>query len=193
VTVSGEGAGGGRRLGSREKALVILLVIVAALAGVFLLLVNRGGDEDGALAPTRTPTATATATPAPTAEPTAEPTPDDGVPPLTSDGFEGRDPFQPLLVVDGDGDGGPGPTPTPTGTARPTDGDGETKTVALLDIFTADGERMATVEVDGQEFTVVEGDVFADNFRVIELTKRCGTFVFGDERFTLCIGQEVRK
>ena len=191
MTVSGEGAGGGRRLGSREKALVILLVIVAVLAGVFLLLVNMGGDEDGALPPTPTPTPTATPTPTPTATP-----PDDEVPPLTPDGFEGRDPFQPLLVVDGGGGGGgpgPSPTPTPTGTARPTDGDGETKTVALLDIFTADGERMATVEVDGQEFTVVEGDVFADNFRVIELTKRCGTFVFGDERFTLCIGQEVRK
>ena len=95
----------------------------------------------------------------------------------------------------GNGDPGPGPAPTPTpgSTARPSDGDGETKRVTLLDIFTSDGERMATVEVDGQEFTVAEGDMFADNFRAIELTKRCGTFVFGDERFTLCIGQEVLK
>lgn len=187
------------RLGSREKALLLLLGIVAVLAVAFMLLVNLGGDDEDQALPTFTPT------PRPTATETAEP---DGVPPITPDGFEGRDPFQPLVVVgdgggngdvdgnggvDGNGNGNGGPAPAPTSTARPADGDGETRTVTLLDIFTQDGERMATVSVDGQEFTVTEGETFADNFRLIELTEECGTFVFGDEQFTLCIGQEVRK
>lgn len=192
MTVSGPSETA-RRIGSREKALLLLLGIVAVLAVAFMLLVNLGGDDEDQALPTITPT------PRPTATETAEP---DGVPPITPDGFEGRDPFQPLVVVgdgggnggvDGNGNGNGGPTPAPTSTARPSDGDGETRTVTLLDIFTQDGELMATVSVDGQEFTVTEGETFADNFRLIELTEECGTFVFGDEQFTLCIGQEVRK
>jgi hypothetical protein len=65
--------------------------------------------------------------------------------------------------------------------------------IRLLDVFTQDGERMAVIEVDDEEFTVVEGDTVNGNLQVLDLTKRCGTFLFGDERFTLCLGQEVRK
>ena len=189
-----------RKIGSRERAMLILLGIVALLAVAFVLLVNTGGDDDLSDIPAPGPRPTATATP-------DEPAPT--TPPITDDQFEGRDPFQPLVVAGpddgggngdggtGNGDGGTGngdgtPGPTPTSTARPSDG-GDSRRVTLLDIFTAGGERRATVQVDGEEFTVVEGETFADNFRLLELTQDCGTFVFGDERFTLCIGQEVQK
>ncbi|HEX9712549.1 MAG TPA: hypothetical protein VGB52_08380 [Actinomycetota bacterium] len=178
-----------RKIGSRERALLILLGIVALLALVFVFLINAGDGDDIADAPTPAPGPTVTESP-------DEPAPT--TPPVTDDLFEGRDPFQPLVVV-GPGDGTPGPddgnggpTPTPTSTARPGD-DGDSRRVVLLDIFTSDGERRATVQVDGQEFTVVEGETFADNFRLLDLAQDCGTFVFGDERFTLCIGQEVQK
>lgn len=194
----------GRKLGSRERSLLILLGIVAVLALVFVFLVNSGGDDEIAEIPDPTPRPTATETPD-----EVVPT----VPPITNDQFDGRDPFQPLVVAgadggggdpgtdpgsggggsgDGNGDGGGGPGPQPTSTARPSDG-GDSRRVTLLDIFTAGGERRATVQVDGEEFTVAEGDTFADNFRLLDLTSDCGSFVFGDERFTLCIGQEVQK
>jgi hypothetical protein len=66
-------------------------------------------------------------------------------------------------------------------------------TVTLLDVRKVGGKLVATVEVDGKDYNVSAGQTFATNFRVISLSSSCGTFVFGDERFSLCIGQEVRK
>lgn len=182
------GPNGGRRIGSRERSLLILLGIVALLAVVYLFLVNAGGDDDelDGLGPTPRPTVGEEPEPGLTTPP-----------PRTDEFFEGKDPFQPLITAGGAGPGngdGNGATPSPGPTAVPTGGDGEElRRVELLDIFESDGTLMATVEVDDEEFNVAEGDRFADNFRVLDLTKECGTFVFGDERFTLCIGQEVLK
>lgn len=171
------------RLGPRGRALVILAVILGLLIAGFLLL-SGGGDEEPF-----TPTPRASGAPRPTATATTTPAP----PPQTGEAFESKDPFQPLVQANTGGGGGtPGPEPTPTSGGNPTDGN-ETRRVSLDDVFSEDGERFATVSVDDEQFTVSEGDTFADNFRVIDLTKNCGTFVFGDERFTLCLGQEVRK
>jgi hypothetical protein len=49
---------------------------------------------------------------------------------------------------------------------------------------------MVQVEVDGQTFTVSEGEEFSDNFRVESIQGTCASFLFGDEPFTLCEGGE---
>ncbi|TMK53009.1 MAG: hypothetical protein E6G59_06735 [Actinobacteria bacterium] len=98
------------------------------------------------------------------------------------------------------------PTPTVTSTAPPetgqafegtgVNGGGNTSsavTVTLVDIRKQSGKLVATVDVNGKDYNVSEGQTFADNFRVIELSSSCGTFVFGDERFSLCKGQQVNK
>jgi hypothetical protein len=176
-------APGGGRIGQRERALFIVLGIVAVLAVAFLLL--AGGDE-GPIDEFPVPTPTRSETAGPVARP-----------PVTDGAFEGKDPFQPLITPVGAGGGnGNGGTssPSPQPTAVPTGGQGEEPhQVVLVDIFRVDGELRATVEVDGTEYNVAEGDTFAESFRVLDLTEECGTFVFGDERFTLCIGQEVQK
>lgn len=191
MTETAPEVGGG--MSPRTKALLIIVVIIALLGIAFLLLAGGGGEPDDSGFPTGLPTATRS----PTRGPTASPSPTRTAVPETDDFFEGKDPFEPLVDAGatpgpGNGNGGPSPTPTATSTT-PTDGDGETVVVSLDDIFTEDGTRFATVSVDGDQFTVAEGDTFADNFRVLDLTSNCGTFVFGDERFTLCLGQEVRK
>ncbi|HEX9696374.1 MAG TPA: hypothetical protein VGB64_08670 [Actinomycetota bacterium] len=169
------------KIGPRERGLMIILGVVAALALVFLLFF-RGGDEasNGGQ-----PFVPGLRTPTPTASPTQS------APPETTEVFEGKDPFKPLLdsgAGGGNGDG-TGPTPSPGPTS-----DGRTGTrVELLDIFTQDGVRFASVKVSGEVHNVKEGDTFAGNYRVVSLTDECGTFVLGDERFTLCIGQEVFK
>lgn len=174
------------KIGPRERALLIILGIVAALALVFLLFL-RGGDEtpQGGGEPfvpgARTPT------------PAASPAP--SAPPDTTEVFEGKDPFKPLIEAGAPGDGNGGGTPTGGATPTPgaTGGPRNGTRVELVDIFMQDGVRFASVKVGDEFHNVKEGDTFAGSYRVVSLTDECGTFVLGDERFTLCIGQEVFK
>ena len=67
-------------------------------------------------------------------------------------------------------------------------------TVTVVDVFTDDdGERKASVTVNGTGYTVGEGDEFAGRFRLLDISARCATMLFGDSRFTLCEGERIRK
>lgn len=67
-------------------------------------------------------------------------------------------------------------------------------TVTLIDVFRAeDGSPRATVSVNGTAHTVEEGDTFASRFRLLDISGECATMLFGDNRFTLCEGDRVRK
>jgi hypothetical protein len=108
--------------------------------------------------------------------------------------------------------GSPSPGPDSDGDGIPdededadTDGDGDVDgddgsadvggtTVTVVDVFTDDdGERKASVTVNGTGYTVGEGDEFAGRFRLLDITGRCATMLFGDSRFTLCEGERIRK
>jgi hypothetical protein len=65
--------------------------------------------------------------------------------------------------------------------------------VTLVSISGSGANRVAVVIVDGTEYEVSQGETFAGSYRVKSLTASCGTFVFGDEQFTLCEGQQVFK
>lgn len=70
-----------------------------------------------------------------------------------------------------------------------------TTRVALLDVF-ADGDRiLANVRVNDTVSRVGAGDTFGTNFKVVSLDagERCGRFLFGDDQFRLCKGEEVLK
>lgn len=166
----------------RERGMVVALGVLAILGIGFLIRQASSGTAPFPPLPQNSIRASATPTPLSTL-------------PQTPSVFGGKDPFQPLVTTASGGGGGSTPTPGPTG--GPTGGgsnpSGQSHRVTLVDVFTRGGERMATVEVDGTQYTVHVGDTFATNYRLLSLTASCGTFVFGDERFTLCIGQEVRK
>jgi hypothetical protein len=171
-----------KNLGQRERILAVVLIVAVLLAVVFLVFSGGGGTK---FEPITSPTVGSS--------PTASPSPTS--PPETGEQFEGKDPFQPLVVAIALPSGGPTPSQTPGPTTGVTGGSTTTPamTVTLLNIFTQGGKRFATVEVDGKDYTAGVGETFATNFRVISLSSSCGTFVFGDERFSLCVGQEVRK
>ncbi len=175
-----------QRLQPRERALIILFGIIALLAVVYLLFLSGGGEEPEAFP--RSPRTT-TPTARPTVTPTASPT---GVP-ESFEVFEGKDPFRPL--VSAGPIGGVGGTPAPGGSPGPTGGPtgGDGQRVTLVSISGSGNNRVAVVIVDGTEYEVSEGETFADSYRLKSLTAECGTFVFGDEQFTLCEGQEVFK
>ena len=183
MTIEHEGGGRWQRLQPRERALIIIVGVIALLAIIYLLFLSGGSEEPIAVPtfPPSTPRATATPTPGPTA------------PPETFEVFEGKDPFRPL-VTDNSGGGGGGPTPSPGATEPPSSGGANgSQRVTLIDISGSGANRTATVEVNSTEYQVKEGDTFAGSYRVKDLTSTCGTFVFGDEQFTLCVGQEVLK
>ena len=119
-------------------------------------------------APTATPTA------APAATPVAVTTPPAAVATVV--------PVAPASVQVGT-TGGQATAPAPT------------TRVALLDVF-VEGERVvANVRVNDTVSKVAAGDTFASNFKVVSLesAERCGRFLFGDDQFRLCKGEEVLK
>jgi hypothetical protein len=61
----------------------------------------------------------------------------------------------------------------------------------LLDIFQRDGATRVQVEVDGTVFDVGIGEQFSGGrFELRSVAGSCATFLFGDERFTLCISPQ---
>lgn len=161
-----------RRLASFAGVGVGLLVVVFAV----LRLVGGGSPEPLPPLPSTFPTGTPTATASPL--------------PRATESALGRDPFRPLVTESSPG-ASPSASPSATPTATPTSS--EARRVKLVDVFLDHGERVATVLVDGSEYTVAPGETFADSFELLSLTSSCGNFVFGDERFTLCLGQEAVK
>ena len=189
MTTHEEFSEGGRwaRMQPRERALIIIVGIIALLGVVYLLFLSGGESEPEAF-----PTSRPSPGIVPSAAPTGAPTPSL---PETYEVFEGKDPFRPLVTQGGGiappgtsapgsgSNGGPGSSGGPSGAQR----------VTLVEISGSGSDRTATVEVDSTEYRVKEGDSFAGSYRVKNLTAQCGTFVFGDEQFTLCVGQEVLK
>jgi hypothetical protein len=159
-------------------------------AGGFFLFTSLGGEEEQT-APTPVPS-----------PPPIEATPgtEAGEPPSEAPRvfrfFGGRDPFVPLIVAEA-GAGGAATAPAETGDAvEPVPEGAEEeqedeggfaggKMVTVIDVIDADTVQ---VEVDGETFTVDEGERFADNFEVASVSGSCARFLFGDESFTLCKG-----
>lgn len=89
-----------------------------------------------------------------------------------------------------DGSGGQEPTTSTTAGPPPRQPD----RVGLLEVFTdPGGQVVASVRVNDLTHQVAEGDVFSTSYRVVDLdiSTRCGQFLFGDDRFSLCEGDEV--
>lgn len=197
--------------GQQRRALVIAgvgfgLVLVLFVGSRFL----AGGDGGEESAPTFPPTS-APQTP-PGTPPAGDAGDDEGAPvvaiPPVPDSFEAlelRDPFTPplaaielarlLLPEPAPGEPAPGePAPGEPGEPGQPGQPGQPSNVVLRGIELVDGEEVATLEVDGAFFEAGEGDRFGpnDEFMVVSLdaAAQCGTFLFGDESFQLCVGQQ---
>ncbi|MEW6059931.1 MAG: hypothetical protein AB1551_07330 [Actinomycetota bacterium] len=198
-------------LSPRDRKALIILGAVAGLAVVafVLLKVLGGGGGEEAASPSPTATGGPTVAPSPTVSPT--PTPRETLPPAPLAGA--RDPFSiPPVLQTASGSASPttsgSPTTSPTGspttspTGSPTTSPTETPTtpgggssttigghtVVLLDIYA--GGTKAQVEVDGEVYTLGEGEEFGDNFKLVSISGSCARFQYGDESFTLCLSPQ---
>lgn len=104
------------------------------------------------------------------------------------------DPTAPTTPTDPSAPQPPAPGPgQPTPREPPATRVGATQ-VRLVDVVVGeDGVERVQVTVNGTGYDVGAGDTFADTFRVLDITGQCATFLFGDSRFTLCRGEEIRK
>lgn len=200
---------------SRPLLIGLGSVVVIALLWLFVIGPRLGGDDDVVVAPVPT---RAPATPVPSPLPGE----DDSLYPETSEVFSARDPFAQLVAAEAEAGGGAAPTPggvtpipgggapgtgggAPTGSpspGQPGSGGGRAPRsgssaevggteIKLIDVY--DGATRAVVTVNGRSYDVAEGESFARRFRLLDLSGECGTFLFGDSRFVLCEGDEIRK
>lgn len=188
--------------GGQQRALVIAGLGFALVLALFVgsrVLAGGGGGEDGDSAGPVFPTDQRETTPGTPALGDRE----KGIPvtpiPLLPDAFElaeVRDPFTPpLSVVDflrslQPDPGTPG-TPGGPGGGGLSPGDVVLRRVA---VDPDNGDPFATLAVGGEIFETNAGERFGPNgeFMVVSLDvgTECGTFLFGDESFSLCVGQQ---
>lgn len=174
--------------------IVLLVVVVLAALAIFVVLPLFTAEETEPFVP---PADTAQEEPADEAPAEEEAPEEQAEPEETFEVFEARDPFRPLVtagapIADGTTDGavtGDGDTSGAAGAPAPTGG----QRVTLRDIFQEDGVDVAQVQVNSTVFTVAEGEVFADNFMLVSISGECATMLHGDDKFTLCVGEEVIK
>ncbi len=190
-------------LSDRDRRTLRIGGIVAGVLVVGLVLFNVLGGGGGTQAPPRRTTGSATPTLAPTVAPTTTPTP--------VARFTGRDPFStpPQFLVatgtSGTGSSSSGGSSTSSSSSgsgsssstsppptQPGGGSSENlggHTVVLLDTFRVSGTDRAQVEIDGVVYNVAVGEQFGpgNRFELRSVSGNCGTFVFGDQSFTLCI------
>lgn len=92
------------------------------------------------------------------------------------------------------GGGGTTATTAPAGTGGAATEPRTSQRVALLDVYEQGGKQVANVRVNDTVYeAVAPGEKFATSFQLVSLNGSCGTFLFGDDRFRLCQGEEVLK
>jgi hypothetical protein len=176
---------------------------VGAVAVLTLVGCSSGGDDDDAAV--EAPVAQQPGTTAPPT--TTAPSPEVE----TFEFISGKNPFTPLAGPGAGGgtstDGSTTATTAAPGTSGGTGGTGSTggatggvepepvQQVALLDVFVEEGVVKANVRVNGTVHKVGVGDTFAGQYKVLSLSDadECGRFLFGDDAFRLCKGQQVTK
>ncbi len=185
-----------------KKLLAVLAgIVVLALVGAFVVLPALSGDAvDDSVVAVRRPARTA-----PKAAVVVPPAPKKAVPVTAPfNDTVGRDPFRPLYVAPAAAPaliGVPGaPVPQPGAVAPAPDSQPQSSStqvggnrVALLDVFSRDGKTFAQTKVGNTVHTPAVGASFAGNYQLLTASGECATYLFGDEQFQLCEGQEVLK
>ncbi len=194
-----------------SPALIIVLIVLAFVALFFLVVrpLFLGGEPEAA-----PPPVTPTVSPSPTIPPAEETPPEE-----TFEVFESKDPFRPLVsagAAPGTTTGGTAGAPATGGTTTGGTAGGTTggttggaapggpgaaggsapsggQRIQLVDVFEENGSQRAQVKVGSTVHTVSVGQTFADNFKLVSVSGNCATMLHGDDKFTLCEGEEVIK
>lgn len=168
-----------------RRLLVILGGVMVVAAAMYFLVLHKGSKPTNTAIPPVTSVQTGTPTPSPSPSPKGKH--------KEILVFSGRDPFCCAPSSSSSPATGSSPTPTvsPAGTPSSGPGGGSSETigghtVVLVDVFTANGQKQAQVEVDGTVYTVSAGDTFGGGFTLDSISGSCADFTFQGTSFTLC-------
>lgn len=99
--------------------------------------------------------------------------------------YEYKDPFKPLITRP--------ETVAPTGEATAAATTGPTP-LALEDIYTENGVEYAQIKYGGTVYRVKEGEQVGDSpYKVLSIDSSSVTLLYGDDRLTLRVGEEIVK
>lgn len=189
----------------RRKLAVLAAVgaLVVAVLGYFVVMpaLAGGGSESTSLNIVKAPKKPAAKKAAKAAaKPAAPKAP--VVPASYSDVSARTNPFRPLWEAPVEAPVvAPGTTTdgtVTTGTTTPTTTSGSSTSVAgqkvsLFGIVTKDGVTRAQTRVGETVYQPKVGEVFATSYKLLAVSGKTATYLFGDEQFTLSVGQEVLK
>lgn len=188
--------------------------LAVAVLGYFVVVpMLSGSDSSSEAAIVRRPAAAAKKA-APAAKKPAAKKPA-AQPQTYADTSARKDPFRPLVVLTqaapnpvaplvpggtdtGTNTGGGTGTNTGGGTNTGTNTGGSSTTVgaqrvSLVLVYAKDGKSYAQTKIGDQVYTPVVGEVFGGSFKLLAVSGKSATYLFGDEQFTLTEGQEVLK
>ncbi len=100
---------------------------------------------------------------------------------------------QPAVPASGGGTTTGGTTGTSSGTSSGSSATVGAQRVALMTIFTKDGKQIAQTKVGDTVHSPTVGQVFAGSYKLLAVSGKTATYLYGDEQFTLSVGQEVLK
>jgi hypothetical protein len=179
----------GQKPGGKAVLVAVPVMILAALL-TFAFLTLMKSDEP----PIEATNVTETAPPAGAAPPApTETTKDSGAEAAINQDYEvyeTRDPFKPAdLTASPEARR----TTTPPVTAAPG-AQPQTQVMSLESTEEQDGVWYGNVRLGSSTHTVRAGDRVGDSsFQVVSISADSGTFLYGDDRLTLAVGQEINK
>jgi hypothetical protein len=168
---------------SGEHRRAAILGVAGGVAVIALLVFRVVGGGAGSSGPPAPVSPALPTTPVPSASVTGPSAPAPAASPAVDPSLL-RDPFCPLAAA-----AAPGSAPV---VCRPRVAPPGGQAVGLEDIFVEAGVRLARMHVGPFTFpNLHEGDTFADSFRVVSLSERCGEFDSAGKPFPLCEGEEA--
>ncbi len=192
-----------RRRRGRQNRTRIVLTGVAVVIGALLVYQLMFRPDDG-------PKTAATSVPAVSAQSGAGSTtttvPQE--PSLPNSSFEElsvRDPFAPVGSSTDSGTVTVDTTPPTTAatssgtisttpTTSPAQNPSGAQEISVLDVYQVNGVTTARVQVGGSQYTVVAGQTFATDYKLVQFTDaKCADFVHGSATFNLCAGEQSNK
>lgn len=108
--------------------------------------------------------------------------------------YQSKDPFEPLLATQTQQPGVPASPGTPVSTpgAAPTAPASKTQ-ITLMDIYTENNVKFASIQVGSTLYKVKEGETFATNYKLVSAGTDSATILYGDDSATLKIGETIFK
>ena len=71
----------------------------------------------------------------------------------------------------------------------PTDPQPVSHQLRMVRVYQANGVWFTELTLDGRVYRPAVGETFAESFQLVSTQDSCGSYLFGDERFDLCVGE----